>query len=324
MLGVGLALGAFAVDVLAVMALVGPVPVTDLGKGLSVLLPLTVAAVVVGVATVPVTSDRAEKWLTARGLPPDKSLLRAAAAWLRRTRTARAVGFSSLLVSGTAPAWFINVSGLQQADPLRAELLRLVSTWPLDGWAAPVAGYALGALVADLTRLPMQEPTQLRVAAMQPRPVAAYLQPFSCWGPRLMAAAAVAIAVTTAVAGTVVEVGPTSFELAAWAVIGLGVNEAVLHGVVRRRQPAADAAAIAFDDAARATTVHAVAGSTIGILGAIVGDHLQWVAVTANGPMGQIVGLLAVVVAVGSFGVWLGHGVGLAHRVRRSGVTVDA
>lgn len=324
--GLATAAVALALDMAVFRAIVGPVPIDDLTLGGSaILLPgVIITAVVVAVAASPVGPDRADRWLVTRGLPADELLRRAASDWLQRTRTWRAIGFSLLLASGSSLGFLINVSGLQPGDHTRAQLLDLSTTWPLSNWPTAIAGYALGALLADLTRRSLRDSSGLRAAALQQRPVAAYLQPLSRWGPRVMAVIALTTAAVTRLSGREDEWAISAAGLTGIAVVGLIVSEAVLHGVVRRRQVAPDAATLAFDDAARATTVHAVAGSTIAIIGIPTADLLQVWPAHSSGSVSAVITALALLLGVGSFGVWLGHGVELAHRVRRLDIDAPA
>lgn len=94
------------------------------------------------------------------------------------------------------------------------------------------------------------------------------------------------------------------------------MTEALRWAVVRHRQRAADAEAVALDDAARATTIHAVSGSAIAIIGQALGTHLHNISFELAGPL-RWAAIVGSVIGLVSLGVWLGYGVGLAWIVRR-------
>lgn len=321
LLGLGVATAVVATDLFVIRLLLGPVPIADLGPGNAILLLSTLpGAIIIAIAAAPVGTERATRWLEDRGLPTSDGAIAYAANWLRRTRSLRGLGFTVPFISGVGAPWLVNVSDLPVDSALRDRLLDLVSTWPLSTWVAPIVGYALGAMLAEALRPPLDE-TGPRAADLRPRLLSGYLQSFSRQGPRVLAAVALLVTAGGAIAGIATPISLEPAGVALVTVLALAANELVGRGVVRRRQPAASPTAIEIDDAARSTTVHAVAGSAIGVIGAVLGRHLGDVAAGLGGWPENAVGLLGLLIAIGSFGVWLGHGVGLAHRVRRTHTT---
>ncbi len=301
---------------------VGPFPVhaaawADSGY----VLGLALMAVVVATAAVDIGPARASSWLQKRSLPDTSDARHYVRDWVTRTRTYRAVGFVVATVGPLVAVWAINTSGLPPGDPVRDRLFEVAGGWPLDGWTAPIAGYAVGALVAEMRRrAPVAVPTTVRRADLRPRHPAAYMQSLARWGPRALALAAIAVAGTTALwadpSPEVAAVAPSSALVATVAVVVLSVTEAARWLVVRRRQAGDDPHSVALDDAARSTTVHAVSGSAIAIIGQPLGAHLSSLAMEWSGPL-QWLGIAGAVIGLLTLGMWLGYGVGLVWVVHR-------
>lgn len=313
-------LGALTVDGLLFLLLIGPVPVEArnwFGGGglLRPLLPFAVLAVAASRAR----RVEVERWLVAREVPADGESLTAAAAWLDLTRTARGIGFVLPLLAGSWLSWAVNA--VPTGSSVQGRLVDLVTNWPLQGWGWGIAGYALGAAAAEWLRVRRWAVHDgPRRAVLRERSLAAYSAPLARVVPPVLALAALLLAAGSALAG--LDPGPfapSAPRLAALALTVGGGAEVLRRLVVARPQRVHDPARMAVDDAARATTVHAVSGSAIALLALAVGDHLQWLATEEASVPGWF-GLAGALLGVVGIGVWLGHGVGLVHVLRRPDV----
>ena len=275
------------------------------------LMPVVTAAVI-AIATVGVGDARAAAWLSEREVADSPSARWYVRRWVSLTRACRAIGFFGVWLLGVVAAWSVNTAVLAVDDAVRDRLLDVASG---VGWSAAIIGYAVGALVAEALRRPPGEGGTRR-ADLRPRVPAAYMQPVARWGPRVLGGAALLVAGLTATFGSGAVAGPSSMELAITAAATMAATEAVRWAIVRRRQRVADPDSVALDDAARATTIHAVSGSAIAVIGGPLGGHLWNLSIDLSGPArwasmaGGAIGLI-------SLGVWLGYGVGLAWVVRR-------
>lgn len=321
-LGVALAVATTLGHLWLLRAWAGPFPIRGAAWADSgyVLFPVLMA-VVVTIAATDIGPARAGTWLAKRSLPDTPGARRHVRDWVGRTRTYRAAGFFVPVLWGNVAAWAINTSGLPPGDPVRDRLLEAAGGWPLDGWTAPIAGYAIGALVAEMRRrAPAAPAATVRRADLRPRRPAAYMQPLARWGPRVLAVAALLVAGVTAVwadpSPTIAAVAPSSAMVAIVAGLVLAATETARWLVVRHRQAGGDQDAVALDDAARSTTVHAISGSAIAIIGQPLGQHLWNLAVDWSGPL-KWLAMTGGSVAPLSFGMWLGYGVGLVWVVRR-------
>lgn len=300
--------GSFLGAVLVVQWLVGGVPIGDPTSDLGVLVPLGIAFAVVALSARDLPQGRVAAWLVDRGFRPTRSLVDAAGRWLRRTRTLRGAGVAVVFAVGQAAPWLVNVADVPVDAPVRDRLLDLVNVVP--PWAILV-GYGVGALVAELLRRPL-DPDGPRVADLRPRDPVAYLQPFARVGPRVAA-----LVLALAVAFRALAVGDASWAvtlLGAAAIVGCA--ETVQRAVVSRRQVAAAGVAVALDDAARVTTMHAVAGTAMGLLVLLAAEVLWGAAVDMEAGNGAVALLGFALTPIG-YGLWLGHGVGLVQVVRR-------
>lgn len=266
------------------------------------LLPLAVVGVVLLVGASRPDPVLVREWRDRHGLPDDPATRSNVAAWLQRTRTARAVGFASSGFGMTA-VWLSNVTEGGSA-------IQRAAVDAVIGMPSPllfgIGGYALGAVVAEVGR---RRPGGRVAVDLRPRVVAAFTAPLARTVPRALGATTLVIGVIAAMVG----VAALPAVLASVAV--LTVLEGVRAWLVRRPQRADDAAALALDDAQRASTVQAVSGSAIALLAAATADLLSDVALATSMAWLSIVGL---VISWVGLGLWLGHGLGLTHRVRRS------
>ena len=313
LVGVGSVIVALALHVVVLQVWLGPYPISSRWWADAYAIMPVVMAVVVARAAADMGDARAAAWLQEREVAVTPSARRYARRWVSLTRACRAIGFFGVGLFGVVAVLSVNTSGLAVDDPVRQRLLDVASG---VGWSATIVGYAVGALVAEVLRRPPSHDGSRR-ADLRSRVPAAYMQPMARWGPRVLGVAALLTAGLTAAFGHDVLAGPSSAELAITAAATMIGTEATRWAVVRHRQRAADPDDVALDDAARATTIHAVSGSAIAIIGWPLGGHLWNVAVDLTGPL-RWVGMLGGVVGVVSLGVWLGYGVGLAWVVRRA------
>lgn len=312
LIGVGCVVATLILHVVLLQLWVGPYPVSSRWWADGFFLMPLVMAVVVAVATADIGSDRAGTWLRDREVPDAPDARRYVRRWVSLTRACRAIGFFGTGMLGVVAAWSVNTAGLPIGSATRDRLLEVTDT---GGWSAAIAGYAVGALVAELIRRPPARGGGRR-ADLRPRVPAAYMQPLARWGPRVLAAAGLAVAGLSSGFDHQVVAGPSSSQLAIVAAATLATTEAVRWAIVRHRQRATDPDTVALDDAARATTIHAVSGSAIAVIGQALGDHLWNLAMDLSGPWrwasmaGSSIGLI-------SLGIWLGYGVGLVWVVQR-------
>ena len=312
-IGVGSVAVMLAVGLVVLQLGVGPYPWPRrwFADGFFVM-PL-LAALVVAAATEDVGSERAGAWLAEREITDSPEARRYVRRWVMLTRTCRALGFFSVSLVGTVAVWSVNSSGLAADSAVRERLLDIVQG---SGWAAGVVGYAVGALVAEAVR-PRLEPAGARTADLRPRVPAAYMQPMARWGPRALATVGLGVAALSWISGHDIDLGPSSAQVAMTSAGVLGATEAVRWAIVRHRQRANDPESLALDDAARATTIHAISGSAIAIIGQPLGGHLEALSRDLTGPL-QWAAMAGSWIWVVTLGVWLGYGVGLAWVVRRA------
>lgn len=317
LVGVLYALVATACSFVVIRVFAGPFPIRAsewLNSG-QIVTPL-VAAIVVTVAAKDLGTSRASTWLLVRELPETEASIRILRQWIARTRTWRAMGFFLPPILASTAAWTVNTSGLAVDSAQRDAVMNLVSGPDvLAGWSLPIAGYAIGAAIAEL--IGRRHPTPLgdnRHADLRPRRPSAYLNGLAHWGPRVLAGVAVAVWLVSR--NKEVAFGSSPTTLVVTVLSTLLATEVLRWIVVRRRQPAADPVEVAVDDAARSTTVHALSGSAIAIMGSSLGELISAASVdpqgrpTGAGWLGAFLGLLAV-------GIWLGFGVGHEWIVQR-------
>lgn len=312
LIGVGSVGLTLVLHVVLLQLWVGPYPLSSRWWADGFVLMPVVAAVVIGVATADIGEDRAGAWLADREVPQSPEARQYVRRWVSLTRTCRAIGFFGVALLGVVASWSVNTSGVPVGSVIRDHLMDVMGA---VGWSAPIAGYAVGALVAEVIRRP---PTRGDVprADLRPRVSAAYMQPLARWGPRVLAAAGLAVAGLSGGQGFQVVAGPSSSDVAIISVVTLVTTEVVRWAIVRQRQRAADPATVALDDASRATTIHAVSGSAIAVIGQAFGDHLWSLSPDLPGPASWV-RLAGGIISLVSLGTWLGYGVGLVWVVRR-------
>ena len=318
-LGILAATVTVAVHFAVLQVWVGPFPVVWEWDHLAFfVLPAVMALVITGTVS-DIGDERAGRWLRERAVPDTGHARADARRWLRLTRTCRGVGFFGVAMLTNVAAWATNF-GFPRDTQVQERLVDIASTGlpGLEGWSPPILGYAVGAVVAEALRRRLDDGPKDSVvrADLRPRVPAAYMHPLARWGPGALATAGVAVAAVTHMAGVQVVTGPSSTVLAAVSVGTLAAAETVRWIVVRHRQRAATPEAVAFDDAARTTTLHAVSGSAIAIIGQALGTHLGNVSLDLAGPW-RWLAMGGSLVSLVSLGIWLGYGVGLVWVVQR-------
>lgn len=312
LVGVGSVVIALILHVVLLQLWVGPYPLSSRWWADGFVLMPVVMAVVVAVATAGIGEDRAAAWLADREVPDSPEGRQYVRRWVSLTRTCRAIGFFGTALLGVVASWSANSSGLPIGSAVRD---RLMGVTDAGGWSAPIVGYAVGALVAEVLRRPPAR-GDVRRADLRPRVPAAYMQPLARWGPRVLGVAGLMVAGLSGGLGYEVVSGPSSSDVAIVSGVTLATTEAVRWAIVRQRQRAANVVTTALDDAARATTIHAVSGSAIAIIGQALGGHLGNLSPELSGPP-QWVSLAGLAISLISLGIWLGYGVGLVWVVRR-------
>jgi hypothetical protein len=225
-------------------------------------------AVIVAIA-VPVTLWRAyrpdpalvTRWAADRGLDLTAESRALLARYLRRARVCRAWGMVAGALVPSAIGYVVDGRVV-------------VLGFGTDGDSAPLAfgaifiGYLAGALCAEVATVRRRAPRP--VASLIPRELASYLPRRVLLAQRAAALAAAAGAL--AVGAVPYPPGasePSVAGVAATALVAVAFGaglEALERWFVRRPQPFADPALVAADDAVRAQSIRAVAGSGLAIL----------------------------------------------------------
>ncbi len=236
---------------------------------MSSLLPLVIVVLLVAVpvmlvgAHAAIGEPRVTDWARAHGLELTADNRPLVADYLRRARVLRSWG----AVSGPAPA---DPRRTRRRRPLRGR------RFSSDGWVAPFqgpmtvfVGYLVGALCAELTVARRVESAS-RSASLVPRALADYL-PRRLVSEQRALGCAVALGVLAlgAVPYEPSVTPPTWLGLLTLACVFAGfavVLEALERWLVRRPQPFTDASRVAADDAIRAQSVDALAGSGLALL----------------------------------------------------------
>lgn len=200
-----------------------------------------------------------ERWAPEVGLqltPRSEGLIRS---YINRTRVFRIagglIGFASPLI----------YSGYRQ-EPMPE---------PLNSYLLALAGYLVGALLAELT---FKRPRPQRATAtLAPRELPQYLPRGLSQALRagaVLALALVGVYLLVPAREPRVEVA----RLAGWVLlpvlVAMGV-EMLQRYIVRRPQPLAETDLVAADDAIRSASVHALAGAGIGLQLLLLGDILH-------------------------------------------------
>jgi uncharacterized membrane protein len=224
---------------------------------------LVVVPVVLARAHAAVDDDLLADWARPRGLqltPDNRPIV---ARYLRRARVLRTWG---------ALAGILLPSLVELAVNGRVVVLGFGT----DGTSAPYAGpmeayigYLLGALAAEVSLARPQDPAR-RSASLVPRTLEDYLPHRLLWAQR-------ALGVTAVLGVTALGLVPYPSSVAEpdWSALAGGAAffgafavavEALERWIVRRPQPFTSPALVAADDAIRAQSVHALAGSGLAFL----------------------------------------------------------
>lgn len=261
--------------------------------------------------------EAVRRWADAREVPLTDQNAGLVFDYLRRTRLLRTIGGVAGLFLSQTPAL------LSDAWPNSAysHTFQSLSRGPLGNGALIVVGYLVGALVAEYTRpRGMEGPGQR--AALVPRELDDYADLLSrgiLWG-------SVAASVALVPAAAVVPVSPgrtppsaSGFALQALTILGIVVVVGWLERlIVRRPQPFVAPDLVSADDAARASSIHAVAGVGLVLVLGVLGSQLGTLGLaTSLRPLRWTLWLLGLVAEVGGIGLWLGYGSTYAWVVRR-------
>jgi hypothetical protein len=247
------------------------------------------AAACVARAVRPLGPGQADRWLRARGLEVDADSRAVVTRHLRRGRRWRAAGFLAPFASGlTAGAVWALLAG--HAAPQPWATLADPRAW--------VAGYLLGAVLAELSwprPVPAAGP---RAAALRPRRQAHYLPGWvvpGCWAAAAGAVLAALAQWSLPMQQAAPQPGGAGLLLAGTAAGMAGVTQLAVWAVVRRRQPFGSARQLAVDDALRSASLRRAAGAGLmfGLL--VLADRLWALAVDVQPrPLRVLLPLLAV------------------------------
>ncbi|HEV3097425.1 MAG TPA: hypothetical protein VG104_09790 [Candidatus Dormibacteraeota bacterium] len=240
------------------------------------------------------------RWAARYGLALTAANQSLVAAYRRRTRSLQLVGAG---VGWLAVASFDAVTGL--SIPLFGV-----------GFLATMAGYFLGAVVAETTFLrPFGAPSGIRSAVLVPRDLLDYLPSLSIWALRGLPLVMIGLAVVYVV---MPKLPPNPGDPSLAFVIGIaafltilavGVDQ-ILRTIVGRPQPVIAADLVAADDALRASSIHVLAGASIAMLLVGIGGALFWLGyATPASALSQPVDFIGTIVILLSIASWvvLGH-----------------
>ena len=240
----------------------------------------------------PLLSVEVDRWLQAHGLDVGADSRAVVARHLQRSRRWRAAGLLPPYVAGTTATgiWVMLYSRDYPPEPWHT--LGNPGTW--------IACYALGAVLAELTRPRPFPAAGDRAAALLPRQPRQYLPGWvlpACW-----AAAAGAVLVTLALRWLPLQDEPTGADrsgllVAASAVDMAALLHVVIRVVLRRRQPYASTEQLAVDDALRSACLHRVAGAGMAFVLLVLAGAVWNLAVVVDLPPLRF--LLPVIVMVG-------------------------
>lgn len=306
MTGLALVIGLAALSTVAILVAVGPLALARGQLVVSAASFLVVPVVVLGIAATDEGLVGTESWLRRRGVEAGDADIERMRAWLLRTRLMRGIGFVGPLVFAGTAAALANASFVDTMTlPVHERLVDLAGGW----WPRSLAGYAVGALVAEVLRPPPVAPRGRRGADLHARDVPAYLQPMARWAPRVLALAAVAIVLATLATDTR-DAAANPASALAWTVGTLAATEAGRRYVVSRPQPTSgDIGSLRADDAARASTVHALSGAAIAIIGVTgFGFAGDVAAAPGLGPWQGLATAAAFLTPIACVGIWLGYG----------------
>ncbi|MFZ0129682.1 MAG: hypothetical protein WAL77_09705 [Candidatus Dormiibacterota bacterium] len=268
---------------------------------------VALAGAFVWAAMVP-SEGRIARWSSHYGLGLTALNSSLVAPYLRRTR--------SLQVAGGALGWLLS--------PLYITLFG--RPFPLtDNWALlAVAGYFLGAAVAEITFLRKSQPhSSVRAAALARRVLSDYIPRATVWAIRMLPLAGVSLAVIYALVPENPQrtVDPSvAFMIASslLVVVLAALIEWFLRTIVTRPQPAITNDLLAADDAIRAASIHSLAAAGIAVILLSIG----WAAVSlgdviASNALSELLPWFGVACDLAALVVWIGLGHLATWRVQR-------
>lgn len=193
---------------------------------------------------------------------------------------------------------------------------------PVSGWAWLMLGYLVGVIWSEawLTRLPAGT---RRAASLKPRRVGDYLA-------GRLRIAQLLVPIAAVILGVVAFAGGTDAAVASrWTVVAIGVAVCLLavgiamlqHHIVTKPQPDAELPLVVADDAVRASSVHLLSGTGLGIMLVCIAAQLD--SLRAMGVLGDGgAGLGSLVCAIAALLAWryYGHRGWVVRRSRRSAV----
>lgn len=245
------------------------------------------------------SEGRIARWTSHYGLGLTELNRSLVAPYLRRTR--------SLQVAGGALGWLLS--------PLYITLFG--RPFPLtDNWVLlAVAGYLLGAAVAEITFLRKSQPhSSVRAAALARRALSDYIPRATVWAIRMLPLAGVSLAVIYALVPKNPQrtIDPSiAFMIASslLVVVLAALIEWFLRTIVTRPQPAITNDFLAADDAIRAASIHSLAAAGIALILLSTG----WAAVSlgdviASNALSELLPWFGVACDLGALIVWIGLG----------------
>lgn len=262
-------------------------------------------------------------WCRRRGVPVTADTIALTRRDLHSVRVWRTLGAVTGLAVGFGPQMANNrIVGLDTGLANVANTITGAGHLPgvFDPWTLGIAGYVLGALVAERRRHSAR-PAAQPVAGLDARLAISYTSPLARRLPPVLATVLVVMATAAAVAGgTLASAGIRLDRAALIAITLVAATVGSRRWIVSRPQRTADAAGLMVDDAFRSSAVHAVAGASSAWMLAYVVFSLADL-LSANLPA-SVLGIaelaLFVVGLTLAMSVWLGLGSSYAWRVHRA------
>jgi len=240
------------------------------------LVVLLLAGTVAVRALRPVSPAELERWLQAHGLDVSAEGRAAVARYLCRSRRWRAAGFLLPFLVGSTASWAWALFYAQADPPEPWRTLANPGFW--------VAGYLLGAVLAELSRPRPFPAAGGRSAALLPRQPRQYLPGWvlpTCWA---LATGAVLAALAPRWLPVQDTVTPDRSGLVLTAAaLGMTVLlQLATRAVLGRRQPYASAEQLAVDDALRSACLHRVAGAGLAFVLLVLAGRVWNLAVVVD------------------------------------------
>lgn len=232
-------------------------------------------------------------WMTRHGLRIDSPSLSLLAAYLRRTRWIRTIGF---LVGWNVPFVWLWVT---RSTSRMSELL----------WS--VVGFAIGIVVAELIR-PRSD--RVRSATLEPRRLSHYLPGFTRVDGWIVAGVVTLLAVLgIALPSEELRGSPENRASVAWylalCVLAVGIifgTRLMQEALVRRRQSFSSVDETRADDAMRSASIQSLAG--VGYGGPTwIGAIMAWdLALSTDDPVSGLFDVFALILAIAGFAMLVG------------------